>query len=179
MVDPVPRRTWLGGLGALATAAALTGTAGLPGAFAALAVILGWALLADVVALAIAAVAVGALLSADAFVVLNPDLAEGVPALGRIAALGGVGIVELFSLGVLTVALVPLLLGCTVDRHRPILVALLTIVLTISLATVAVTPILAGESVLVGAAALAVVVATVGYGLHRYGLLVAGVLQHG
>lgn len=179
MVDPIPQRTWLGGFGALATTAALAGVAALPGAVAGLVVLLGWALLADVVALAIATVAIGALLSADAFVVPGPDMADGVPYVEQLAEFSGLGTVELISLGVLALALVPLLLGSTAGTDRPIVVALLTIVLTAGLVTIVMTPLLAGESVLVGAAVLAAVVATIAYGLHRYGLLVSGVLQHG
>lgn len=179
MSDPLPRRTRLGGVGAIATAAALTGVAGVPGAITAVAVVLTWVLVADIVTFAVAAIAVGALLAADAFVVLDPGLADGVPSVDRITELTGSGMVELLSLVVLGVALIPLLLGSTSGTDRPIIVAVLTLLLTAGLATLAVTPILAGETVLVGAAVLAVIVAVFTYSLHRYGLLVSGVLQHG
>lgn len=179
MAERVPPRTWIGGVGAVATATALVAVAGIPGAIAGAAVVLAWALIADVVALAVATVAVAALLSADAFVVLGPDVADGIPAVERLATLTGLGVVELLSLAAVAAALVPLLVGSTASGDRPVGVALLTLVISVALAGLALTPLLAGETVLAGAVTLATAIAVVAYGLHRYGLLVTGVLQHG
>lgn len=179
MDEAIPARTRLGGLGALATAIVLAAVAGIPGAVVGVAVVLTWALLADVVALAVTTVAVGALLSADAVVVLGPAVAGAVPALDRASDVTGVARPVLASLGAVAFACLPLLLGSTADTERPVVVAIVTVAFTVALATIALVPLMAGETVLVGAGTLAAVVAVASYGLHRYGLLVAGVLQHG
>lgn len=174
MDDVVPERTRIGGVGAVTVAVALTGVAGIPGALAAVAVLLAWAFVADIAAFAIVIVAVGGLLSADAFVA-SPEFVAGVEPLERLSTRVGVSAVDLLSLTVLAAATLPLSFGQLTTTGRPIVTPLLAVVLTAVLGTIAAIPILAGESVGLAAAVLVTTVCVVSYVLHRSGLVVAGV----
>lgn len=179
MIDASLDRTWLGGLGTFATTVVLIGVAGFPGAIAGVAIILAWVLVADVAAFSVAIVTIAALHSADGFVVLSPAVVQGIPYIERLTMFTGLSGVELLSLTALSATSLLLLLGSVTRTDRPIVVAGLTVLLTVGLAMAAVTPVIAGESILIGAAVVTVLVAVLTYGLHRYSLLVAGVLQHG
>lgn len=156
-------RSTMGLVGAIAGFIGLVAIGGLPGAIAGLAVLACWFVVGDLAAFSLAIVALGALAA-------EPVLfAEDTPILTT----------ELVGVALVTVALAPLLLGRVLRTDASIAVGALVLVLWFGFATVSIVPVAAGESTLVAAAVLVGVFAAISYGLHRYGLLVSGVLQHG
>ena len=156
-------RTAIGGLGAVAGAAGLATIAGLPGAGAGLAVLLVWVLVGDLPAFAAGAVALGATAPESVLV------ADG----------SGVVSLALLEHSVVGLGMAPLLLGGVRRAERPLSIGALVLVLWIGLAMTSMAPVAAGESALLGTGALVVVFAAIAYVLHRYALLVSGVLQRG
>lgn len=149
--------TRTGGVGAVAVAVALTTVAGLRGAVAGLAILAVWYALADLAAFGLAIVALGAL---------------------RTPTLAGDG--SLDPLTILAVAAtLPLLVGEPLATDRPLGDVAVTLVFAVGLAIAALAATVAGESILAGAVTVVLVAAALSYGLHRYGMLVAGVLGDG
>lgn len=162
--------TWLGSLGVVAGAVAFVAVAGPVGAVAGVLLLAAWLAVSDLAAYALGHVALGAIVAAS----MDPALGAGVEPLAA-----GLPAAPLARVGLVASALLPLLLGPLAATRFPVVRSALTLFVCGALAAVALAPVLAGEAVWVGSAALLAVAGLVAYAVHRYGLLVSGVLASG
>lgn len=148
-------RTRIGGLGAVGIAILLAVASGIPGAALGIAVVLTWGVVGDIAAFAIAIVAVSVTVDTASLTTVTVE-AVAVP-----------------------ITLAALLIGPATRTDRPIAVPVLVLLLTCGVGALATLPLLWGRSLAVAGTVLVVVVSTLSYGLHRYGIVASGVLQHG
>lgn len=173
MLPPLPgETTWLGGIGAVVGAAALAVVGGTVGIVAGVLVVVTWFTLSDLAAYALGYVVLGAVLTNVVGAGILPRPPVGPLTDGALAS-------PFLQGGLVSLALLPLLLGPVVDVRRPVVLSVVTVAFGAMVAVVALAPVLAGGTVWLGSVVLIGVTVLLAYALHRYGLLVSGVLSRG
>ena len=160
------RRHWLGGLGVVLATVALGVGAGLPGAVAGLGAVLAWYLLAPTYAFA-----VGQLLAVAA-----TGLDASAMAGGGVAVTAGDG-VPLVAVAAVEVGLLALLVGPLLGTGTPGRAVGAFVATGVAALAVAWALLGAGQPLALAALAVALLVATAAYGVHRYERVAFGLVR--